>query len=71
MGHFARKCSLDCKCSVCGPNNKHKHATPLHDIFGGIRSAELGAAGVESMSETGYRHKMKLVRAPYSLPLKN
>ena len=40
IGHFARKCSLVCKCTVCGPNNVHKHATALHDVFGGITPAE-------------------------------
>ena len=52
-GHFAQKCSLICKCTVCGANNVHKHATALHDVFGGITPAELGAAGVESVCETG------------------
>ena len=51
--HFARKCSLVCKCTVCGPNNVHKHATALHDVFGGITPAELGAVGVGSVCETG------------------
>ena len=50
---LSRKCSLVCKCTVCEPNNVHKHATALHDVFSGITPAELGAAGVESVCETG------------------
>ena len=53
IGHFARKCSLVCKCTICGPTNVHKHATALHDVFGGITPAELGASGVGSVCETG------------------
>ena len=63
-GHFARKCSLVCKCTVCGPNNVHKHAIALHDVFVGITRAELGAAGVEGVCETGSSTENKSGREP-------
>ena len=44
VGHFARRCSLDSKCSICGPGGPHKHASALHDVFVGSKSDGAGAA---------------------------
>ena len=44
VGHFARSCSWNSKCSVCGPNNPNKHASALHELFRRSYSNPLGAA---------------------------
>ena len=44
VGHFARSCSWNSKCSVCGPNNPNKQASALHELFRRSYSNPLGAA---------------------------
>ena len=44
VGHFARSCSWNSKCSVCGPNNPNKHASALHKLFRRSYSNPFGAA---------------------------
>ena len=65
IGHYARQCSFKCKCFICGPDSKNKHAGALHEYFlkksdnlGAANEAKVGASGLDAQPEQAVSRRL-------------